>query len=340
MTVTLQEISKELGLSRAAVSHVVNGRAHEVSSQTRERILEALQRHDYQPNALVRSLQQKKTHVISVIVPSISISFYPDMINAIEREAQRMGYQCFLAQSHSIDALQDKIISTMREYRVDGILICPSCSSDQKEMLYRLWQHKTPVVLMDNPVEGLPLPCIRIDDERAGYLATKHLLDLGHRRIVHIRGIEDEAVVNANARLRGYRQALSEAGIEPDDSLVVHGHRLPSTTLPSLEELLDQQVPFTAIFAYNDTYAIEAMRSLRRRGIQMPQEVSLVGCGNLAIGKLLDPTLTSIHQQPQQIGYEAMRQLNQRINDTEFVLASKLMEPELIIRQSTMRRES
>lgn len=333
MHVTMRQIADEVGVSRVAVSYVVNGREDQVSLDTCRRIREALQRHDYQPNALVRSIQQQRTGVIGVIVPSISASLYHDVVNELETKARACGFQCLLCQHHSSTQILAESVSTFRQHRVDGMLIYACNSIEQADLYQGLLQHKVPFVLMGHQVLGVDAPLVANDNVQCGYLATQHLLKLGHHRIGFIKGYRDSFV--ARDRFAGYRKALTQAGIAFEENDAIEDCDYGDGKPFGIAKLLDRPSPLTGIVAYNDGLAADFVDELQRRNIRIPEDVSIVGCGNMDFGTRMRPMLTTINQNPKQIGTHALRLLTQRMHEVSCPSQNVLVEPELIVRQST-----
>lgn len=336
MGISQAEIARQVGVSRTAVSHVLNGRTHMVGPVMRRRILNAVNAAGYHRNALVRALKANRTHVVGIIVPEEGVSFFTEIIRSAESEAQLRGLQCFLCQSHSQPDALGKHVAALREYRVDGLLIAPASVASQKETIYRvLHEQKFPFVLVDNPVIALKTPFVGTDDVKAGVLATEHLLRLSHRRIACISGYHDS--YPAKQRLAGYRQALTKAGVPIDEKLIVGDGFGFEDGQRATRALIEDKVDFTAIVTHSDIVALGAVQQLARHGLRVPQDVSVVGCGNLDVSAWVLPPLTTVDQNPREIGRVAMELLVSIIEGKAKAAPGAIVQPELVVRESSAR---
>lgn len=333
MGVTQTKISQEVGVSRSAVSHVLNGRTHMVSAETCNRILKALDDHGYHKNALVRALRANRTHVVGIVVPNAGFHFYSEIVRAAEKEAGDHGFQCFLCQSHCAAEHIEKEINALREYRVDGIMIVASSSMACPLAYQSLKQHKVPFVVVDVPIKSVKTHFVGSDNFEAGRVATEHLLKLGHRRIAFLKGYHENP--GAQERLKGYRKALLESGIHADDDLMTGDGFEFESGQSAISTLLDRHISFSALITSSDFAALGAVQELGRRGLRVPDDVSVIGCGNLDFSAMVTPTLTTIDQHPLQLGCQAMRLLVDQIEGRAKASQNILLQPDLVFRKST-----
>lgn len=333
MTISLKSIAMEIGVSRETVSHVLNGREHKVSPATREAVKAALKRHDYQTNSLVRALRSNSTHTLGVIVPSIRVSLFPEIVSAFEMEATEKGYNVLITQMYSQAEKLDQQVALLRQKRVDGIAIFPVGSREQFDLYRKLLSAAVPFITYLHSLDGLAVPFVGNDEYSIGRLATRHLLDLGHRQIACLRGHPD--VHDAHQRAEGYIQALRDANIKVDERLLAGDQYNPESGERGVEQLLARQVKFTAIVAANDLVAVGAIRRLWQAGLRVPQDVSVVGCGDLEVGRYFNPPLTTIDQKPQELGQRCLDMLLERMADPKGPIRQESVRPELVVRQST-----
>ena len=333
MHVTMKQIAQELGVSRIAVSHVINGREDQLSKATCEKIRKALDKHDYQPNALVRGLQSKKTGVIGVIVPSVRVSFFPDILNALEKLASAQGYQCLLSQSHSDHDKLIKSVDTFRQHRVDGMIICPDDAKKNQAYYKQMLKRKLPFVFLDCGFEGIDTPLVSNDNEACGYLATMHLLELGHTNIGCVRGAPNGLILEQ--RYEGYCKAINKVLGQVDQSYVTKRIDWRTSVDNLVDELLDKKPDMTALVCFTDQDALRAMHVASLHGLNVPDDLSVTGCANLDFGNLVSPSITTIDQKPQIIAEEAWRLLLEKIKDPSCTTKRGRVSPELIVRQST-----
>jgi LacI family transcriptional regulator len=335
MTVSQRTIAERVGVSRTAVTHVLNGRAERVSPAVRERILKTIEETDYHRNGLVRAMQRKRTQVLGLVLNHAG-GYFSRLVASIESTAKAHDYQCFLCQTHSVIENMEKEVATLREYRVDGLILMPVNSMEHRDFYRRLLARRVPFVLLDMAVEGVDVPCARNDDVAIGRLATQHLLALGHRRIACLRGYPKAS--NAWDRERGYREALAAAGLPVREDLIVGNSYIAEGGREAVRELLGRNTEFTALFAANDAVAYGAIEELRRHGRRVPEDVSVVGVGNDESCGWVSPRLTSVDQKPDDVGRAAVELLLARIDKTlKPADQVRLIEPELVERESAMR---
>jgi DNA-binding LacI/PurR family transcriptional regulator len=304
-----------------------------VSAETCKRILKALDDNGYHKNALVRALRANRTHVVGIVVPNAGFHFYSEIVRAAEQEAGEHGFQCFLCQNHCKSGQIEKEINALREYRVDGIMIVTT-SSMASPLAYRsLKQHKVPTVVVDVPIENVKTHFVGSDNFEAGRVATEHLLKLGHRRIAFLKGYHENP--GAQERLKGYMNALLEFGISVEDDLMTGDGFEFESGQRAISTLLDRHISFSALIVSSDFAALGAVQELGRRGLRVPDDISLIGCGNLDFSAMVTPTLTTIDQHPLQLGRQAMHLLVDQIEGRAKASQKILVKPDLIFREST-----
>ncbi len=336
MAISLKTIATEVGVSREAVSHILNGRAHKVSPATREAVMAAIKQHDYQVNGLVKALRNKRTNTLGVIVPDIQVSLFPEIISSIESAAEAKGYQVLITQSHSRAENMQRQIDLLRQKRVDGLAIFPINSQEQFDLYQKLMTSHVPFVTFLLPLAMLTVPRVGGDERKIGWLAARHLLDLGHTRIVCLRGYPIS--LDSHQRAEGYCLALQEAGIEKDPTLIAGDNFTVASGYAAVDQLLANNVKFTGLVAATDMVAIGAIQRLWQSGLRIPQDVSVVGCCNLEVGRYFNPPLTTIDQKPAEIGLQCVQMLLDRIENPTADIHEQIIQPELIIRQSTAKR--
>ncbi len=306
---TIRDIAARAAVSPATVSRFLSGRL-EVKEDTRRRIEEAVQAFDYKPNYLARSLTLKATQTIAVVIPDILNPYYSGLARGVEDEAQKMGWSVLLCNT---DNRVDKELSylQMLEYKhVDGIILVAAGGSG--EHLQGLLERKLAIVLASRRVEGVEADTVAVANTQGAYEATRHLISLGHRRIAIIAG--DLSLPTSRERLEGYRQALVDAGLPVDESLVgARGDFHHETGATIMKAMLRQRHAPTAVFAASDTLALGAINAVQTQGKVVPNDVAIVGFDGIPLGQLVKPRLTTIMIRPYWIGKTACRMLLDRV---------------------------
>lgn len=303
---TIQDIARLAGVSKATVSRVLN-RNPAVSAETNARVMKVVQEHDFVPNVTATGLAGGKTRLVGVLAPPLTWAGVPEMLRGVAEYIENTSYEIVLysigfPRDHS-DVL-DRILS-MR--MISGLLaILPGELSGH---LTERFQQGMPLVMIDDQEKLEHVPRVGIDNVANAYRATRHLLDLGHRRIAHIRG--PLAYECSHERYQGYVQALQGAGIEPDPRLVFQGRFDVPSGRECAAELFarDRESWPSAIFAGNDQMAYGVLEVTEELGIQVPDDIALVGFDDNPLSALLKPSLTTIRQPFPLIGYRAIEEL-------------------------------
>uniref|UniRef100_A0A831X1K2 LacI family transcriptional regulator n=2 Tax=Thermorudis TaxID=1649508 RepID=A0A831X1K2_9BACT len=330
--VTVRQVAREAGVSVATVSHYLNGRYSEMSAATRERVQATIERLGYRPNELARSLARRRTATIGLIISSLTNSLYPLVILGAEAACRRAEYSLLLADAPDVES-ERRAVDLMRRKQVDGlILFSISLIGIANEHLFRAQAEGTPVVVInrDLPAEA-PISQIQFDNFRGAYLATKHLIELGHRRIAHITHPLNR--FTAISRRAGYTAALAEAGLEHDPSLVVSGDYSFESGYEATRSLLERQP--SAVFVGSDAMAAGALRALRDTGREVPRDLSLVAFGNPDYIRYSTPALTTVDLPIAEAGAIAVELLLERIGEPEAPAQTRVLQPKLLIRETT-----
>lgn len=327
--VTVKAVAQRAGVSTATAARVL-GNYGSVSERMKEKVLNAAQELNYVPNALARSLITLQTHTVGLVVPDIRNTFFAAVARSIENVAKKFGYRVFMCDTDGDFRLETDYLRDLFERRVDGIILASSASLGCRHELVA--KSPIPVVLIDRSIRGVELDCIRTNHEGGAYAASKHLIELGHRRIGIVLGTGEESV--HRERLNGYRAALDEAGIPFDEALVKR--RDWSKGLNTVQELLQAQPRPTAIFTTNNVVTVGVLSDLKRLALRVPEDMAIVAFDDLDVGFLLESPLTVIEQNPSLIGRTAMELLLQRLSGEGGDLPSQevIMQPTLTVRAS------
>ncbi len=327
--ITLKDIAAEVGLSTSAVSLVLNGRPIKISEEKRAQIFEAARRMDYQSNR-ASSTAASSTMRIGVITPNVSNAFFGEALDGIEQRVSREGYTVLLGQTCNHSEGERDALRRLLENRVDGLI-----ASMSSEGLYAGLD--VPIVLFNNEIPTLNYSQVTYNECKGGFLATKHLLALGHRKIACLAGDWQKNTTSDrpdSPRVDGYFWAFADAGLSAPENSVFLGDYLEAQ---SGYEKLDQIVDggFTALFCCNDLMAYGVYRRAAEMKLRIPHDLSVVGFDDLSYSSLLDPALTTIHQSGARVGREAAERLLHELGDANAPHQSIRFEPTLVVRDST-----
>jgi LacI family transcriptional regulator len=286
---------------------------------------------NYQPNAVARSLRQGKTNTIGLVLPDIANPFFSEISRGIADEAFEKGYSVFLCNTE-LDMQRELFhVNVLSNNQVDGIIFV--AAGDQADSLDFLLHRKMPLVMIDRNVPNVEADVVLTDHQLGGFLATRHLLELGHTRIACIAG--PSSISPSSERITGYRKALEQAGIVPDDDLIIRGDYHPQTGMDITQTILHIHPRPTAIFALNDLMAIGALRALAEAGYVVPRDMAVVGYDDLEIARFINPPLTTIAQPKKEIGRQAVNLVVERMSSKNRPPSRLVLPPELIVRRST-----
>jgi len=335
MATTIKDIAKRAGVSHSTVSRALHNNAL-ISVETADRIRKIAREMGYQPSAAARSLKTNRTQVLGVIVSSIADPFFGEILNGIEVRAQELGYSLFIAASQHDPQKEREIVQTMMEQRTDGVIICSSSFS--VEQADQLLSHGFPVVVVNNQAGESFNYSIYHDDVAGSKQITQHLISLGHQRIAYL-GNEQSGQTTLD-RLNGYKQALGEAGISVNESLIYHVHGGdPALGAESARYFLTMDNKPTAIMCFNDTLAIGVLKGCQKMGVTIPGDISVTGFDNITFSNFTCPSLTTFDQPKHSMGIEAAQLLldllRSDIGDSTNLPKVKVLQGKLLVRQST-----
>jgi DNA-binding LacI/PurR family transcriptional regulator len=322
------EVARSAGVSIATVSRVANGSSR-VRPRTEARVRAAMERLGYRPHALARGLAARRSHTIGLLITDITAPYFPDIVRGAQESAEAAGYVVLLGDASVHTAAEDLLVKRLLERRVDGLIVASSRTTD--EYARQLRSEDVPVVCINGPVGQFP-HAVQIDQEKGARLAVDHLAGLGHRRIAHVTG--PTGVPTRGERLSAFRGALRERGLERDPTLVATGVSTIDEARAATSKLLDLPDPPTAIFTYNDRLAVGAYQAIRRAGLAVGRDVSVVGFDDIPMTEWLEPPLTTVRQPRRDMGRIAVEVLLAAIRD-EAAPALVVVQPSLVVRGST-----
>ena len=332
----MRRIAGELGVSVMTVSKVLNNHG-DISAATRGRVLAKIAELGYQRNAVARSLTLRRSHTIGVVIPDLMHSFFVEIIAGIEPLASARGYGLLLCSSSEDPAKERAELEMLRSRQVDGIVLASVHGPANEDLLRQLTGMGTTIVMIDRD-DHPSVDCHRVltDDLCAGTLATTHLLDFGRRAIAHIGG---QNVVHARRREQGWRDALNGRGIAVEPGWFIEGGFMESDGYRSMKHLLAVRPRVDAVFAVNDPTAIGAMKAIWEAGLSVPDDIAVVGVGDIALGDLLRVPLTTISWSRRDQGSHAAELLlNGLQNEGRDAPRRIIMPPRLVARESSGAR--
>ncbi len=333
MPPTMKRIAGELGVSITTISKVLNNR-QDIGAATRARVLARVAELGYQPNAVARSLTLRRTHTLGVIIPDLMHSFFVEVVAGLEAVASARGYGLLLCSSNEDPAKERVEIEMLRGRQVDGVVLASVDASGNTELLQRLSALGICLVMIDRD-DHSAVRCDRVltDDELVGRLATGHLVDQGRRRIAHIEG---PPIAHAQRRLDGYRAALKAARIRPRPEWIVPGGFMKADGFLAMKKLLALKSRVDAVFAANDPAAIGAMEAIWAAGLRVPEDIAVVGAGEVALGDLLRVPLTTVSWSREEQGRTAGELLLKRIDaESAPKFRRVIIPPQLVVRRSS-----
>jgi DNA-binding LacI/PurR family transcriptional regulator len=309
---SIKKVAEVAGVSVGTVSHVINGSVP-VSEPLKLRVQAAIRDLNYHPNHVARSLKTSKTRTLGIIVPDMTITFFPQVIRGAETAARRVGYSLIAVNSDDDGERQKELLSLLRAQRVEGILLVVAAAPTPLNQISRIIDAGIPIVCLDRIPDRVPVDSVSVDDLEGAELAVDHLIASGRRRIAIVTG--PLALKNERRRVQGYRQALQRAGIELDENLVWHGNLRTADVAEMCRRRFAAPGPRPdAVFSTNGPTALGVLRALRDCGLRTPEDVAFVTFDELTVEDLFTPAVTTVVQPAYDIGFRAAEILLNRID--------------------------
>jgi LacI family transcriptional regulator len=336
MASRMKDIARDLSVSVITVSKVLRNHP-DISEATRDRVLRRMKELNYRPNMAARALVTGKSYSIGLIVPDLVHPFFAELARGISRILRERGYGLMISSSEENAGLEREEIEQMMGRRVDAVIIASTQLT--VESFRQMEERRVPYVLLDRQFADLAANFVGIDDERAGALATEHLISVGCRRIAHIRGPE---VSTSIGRLTGYKRALAQHGLEVPDGYLVREETGDEGGDTSGYEAMKKLLAITprpdGLFCYNDPTALGAMRAIVEAGLKIPGDIAVIGCGNVVYASFLTVPLSSIDQDNFEMGKRAGElALSLLASRTKTKPQTILLEPKVVVRTSSAR---
>ena len=329
--VTIEDVARRAGVSRATVSRVLNNNTR-VDETLRLRVLEAVQALGYEPNHVARRLRARSSTVIGLIISDIQNPYFISVIRGVEDTAYANHMSIVLCNSDEDVAKQQLYLQVMQSEHVAGLIIVPASSQDNAG-LARLKQVGIPIILLDRMVNDLNVDGIKVDNVRGAYEAVNHLIELGHKKIGIITGFQH--VTTGRERYLGYCEALTDAGLSVNKALVRYGDFKTESGYRLTRELLESSTPPDALFIANNLMTLGAMRALRELAINIPEDMPLVGFDDMPWSGELYSSLTAVSQPTYELGQEAVHLLMRRISQPDASYRTIILQTRLMVRESS-----
>ncbi|MFV0574131.1 MAG: substrate-binding domain-containing protein [Vibrio sp.] len=327
---TIKDVARIAGVSTTTVSHVIN-KTRFVAEATQEKVMAAVKELNYAPSAVARSLKCNTTSTIGMLVTQSTNPFFAEVVDGVESYCYRKGYTLILCNTGGRSDKQRDYIRMLAGKRVDGLLVM--CSDLDEELREMLDAHADiPKVVMDWGPETSKADKIIDNSEEGGYLATRYLLDKGHKDIACLTGHFEK--VACQERILGCKRALAEEGLTLPEEWLIEGNFECDTAVIAADKILAMDKKPTAVFCFNDIMALGLMSRLQEKGMKIPEDISVIGYDNIDISPYFSPPLTTIHQPKRRLGKNAVEILLERIKNKHHAKQEFTMYPEICERLS------
>lgn len=334
--VTIYDVAEALNISPSTVSRGLKDHPH-IHKETKKKILTAAKEMGYQQNKFASSLRKRRTETIGVVVPRLNSYFMATVISGIEKVTNKHGYGLIISQSQESGKQETACVSTLFDSRVDGILISLAFDTKNLDHFDKLFNKDIPVVFFDRVADCNGCMSVIIDNYKAGYEATAHLIEQGCKRIIHLGGNLLRNVYSE--RFRGYRQALHDNGIEFNQKLVFISDLTEQSGREIMKKIIKMNLQPDGVFAANDTSAVATILEIQEAGVKVPDEIAVVGFNNEPVSQVIHPNLTTVDYPAREIGEIAATALIDKLNNTQSISYSTIvLKHSLIVRQSSLRK--
>lgn len=333
---SIAEVARICGVSKATVSRVINNIPQGVGPETREKVLKTIRELNYRPNALARSVATSKSGTIGLIIPDVSNFFFPVIIRGVTDYMDSCGYSVIVANSDYDPEREAQQLLRLVDRRVDGILLCTGVSN--KDFLQDFRKHNIPLALLGRSFDSSCSDASIIGDNvRGAYKSTSHLMKNGSRRVVYVEGNPDTA--GSRQRLRGYKQAHAEFGIPVREEFIISGDYSIAFGQETAKKLLESGLEFDGIITGSDLIAIGILTQLMKSGVRVPEDVEIIGFDNIELTTVVTPMLSTISKPHYKMAQHISEQLIRIIQGETIPLPHTVVEPQLVLRETTRNAE-
>lgn len=344
--VTIRDVARECGYSASTVSIVLNGAplSRYIPADTKGRIETAAKRMGYRPNPLARSLRSQRSNIVGVMVIDITDPFCTPILRGMENALYQASYLSLIADAHNEPHRFERYLEMLLDRRVEGLVVIANWLVTDIKLLADLTECQVPTVIAGRSFENHSVSTVSVDNEAGASLALEHLYRLGHRDIAFLRG--PKALSSSGQRWKGFRSFAQSAGLRLDSKKILE---LPESLDPNSSfeagaqltgDLLRQGKPFTALVAYDDMTALGALRALKKKGLRVPEDCSVVGFDDVAQAALSVPSLTTVRQPMEAMGslsagivLEAIKAMDEK---QDALVVRRKVPAELVVRESTL----
>lgn len=328
---TMKDIARIAKVSTSTVSHVINNTRY-VSDEIREKIMKVVNELNYTPSAVARSLKVKETKTLGMLVTATSNPFFAEVVSGVEQYCNQHHYNLIISNIDGNEQRLQQNIQTLIQKQVDGLLLM---YSDTRHAMVEQLNLNLPIVVMDWWPTELNADKIYENSEFGAYLATKTLIEQGHKNIAIITGKLDKSL--AHNRLLGYQKALQDAHLPINPDWIIESHFDFEGGVEGMKKLLQITPRPTAVFACSDTIAVGVYQVAWQQGLRIPQDISVIGYDNIMLAQYLTPPLTTIHQPKAELGKLAVETLLERIKSPDLEYKTTMLQPQLIWRASVAK---
>jgi LacI family transcriptional regulator len=332
----MKDIADDLGVSLMTVSKALRNHS-DISEKTRDRVLRRMRELNYQPDWIARSMVTGRTYVIGLVLPDLMHSFFAEVAKGVARKMQPLGYQVVISDTEEDGEVERRQVEVLVNRKVDGLIIASAQRKGRLELFQMLDANKIPYILIDRMLAGTDANYVGVKDDDLGALATEHLIAQGCQRVAHIRG---PAVATGTGRLRGYRRALARHDRIPDPRYITSGQYGDNTGYEAMQALLKLDPLPDGVFCYNDPVAAGAIKAILEANLRVPEDIAIIGAGNVHYSDLLRVPLSTVDQSSTTIGETAADLLAQCMESAKPPIARHIfIPPRLVVRDSSRRKE-
>ncbi len=336
MAVRMKDIAKDMGVSLMTVSKALRNKS-DIAEETRRRIVERARELKYQPNLIARSLVSRRSYLVGLIIPDMMTSFFAEIAKGVSARLEPQGYQIVVCNSGERLETELQQLKVLLSRHVDGLIIASSATNSASSPADVMGTPNANWVLIDRTIPGVKANYVGVNDEEIASLAVEHLIEQGCRRIAHIRGPE---ISTGIGRLLGYRRALTKHRLKAPPEYVVAREPGDIGGYDAMRRLLRQNPPPDGVFGFNDPVAAGAIKAILEAGLRVPQDVAVVGVGNVHYSDLLRVPLSTIDQSTMLIGRSAADLLLDSMESKDRHTPRRiLLSPRLVVRESSLRKQ-